>query len=154
MLIVELHWLKVQERFEFKILLLLNCFDRLAPSYLTNFVKYNSSGFRDVSLHCHINSPPRAFSSSAPRLWNNIPQEKCKHQGKIFIRRLAVLIATKTNEEYSQVMCNIRTRLSMDIMRSVLVAVRGVRGKAKKAWTAPISNVSFNLIPEERSYEG
>ena len=43
-----------------------------------------------------------------------------------------MLIATKTNEEYSQVMCNIRTRLSMDIMRSVLVAVRGVRGKAKR----------------------
>ena len=31
------------------------------------------------------------------------------------------------------VMCNIRTRLSMDIMRSVLVAVRGVSGKAEKA---------------------
>ena len=44
-------------------------------------------------------------------------------EAKRFIRRLAVLIATKTNEEYSQVMCNIRTRLSMDIMRSVLVAV-------------------------------
>ena len=41
-------------------------------------------------------------------------------------------------------------------MRSVLVivAVRGVRGKAKKAWTAPISNVSFNLIPNEKSFEG
>ena len=67
---------------------------------------------------------------------------------------VAVLIATKTNEVYSQVMCNIRTCLSMDIMRSVLVAVRGVRGKAKKTLTAPISNVSFNLIPEERIYEG
>ena len=43
------------------------------------------------------------------------------------------MIATKTNEDYSQVMCNIRIRLSMDIMRSVLVAVKGVRGKAKKA---------------------
>ena len=76
-------------------------------------------------------------------------------EAKRFIRRLAVLIATKTNEEYSQVMCNIRTRLSMDIMRSVqLVAVKGVRGKAKKTWTAPISYVSFNLIPEERSYKG
>ena len=72
----------------------------------------------------------------------------------IIIRILAVLIPTKTNEDYSQVMCNIRTRLSMDIMRSVLVAVRGVHGKSKKAWIAPISNVSFNLIPEERSYEG
>ena len=44
----------------------------------------------------------------------------------IIIKRLVVLITTKTNEDYSQVMCNIRTRLSMDIMRSVLVAVRGV----------------------------
>jgi len=52
-------------------------------------------------------------------------------EAKCFIRRLAVLIAT--NEEYSQVMCNIRTRLSIDIMRGVLVAVRGVRGKAKMA---------------------
>ena len=57
-------------------------------------------------------------------------------EAKRFIRRIALLMATKTNEVYSQVMCNIRTRLSMDIMRSVLVAVRGVRGKAKKAWTA------------------
>ena len=71
-----------------------------------------------------------------------------------FIRRLAALIATKTKEDYSQVICNIRTRLRMDIMRSVLVAVRGVRGKAKKAWPAPISSVSFNLIPDEKSFEG
>ena len=58
------------------------------------------------------------------------------------------------NETFSQVMCNIRTRLSMEIMRSVLVAVRGVRGKAKKAWTAPLSSVSFNLISDEKSFEG
>ena len=32
----------------------------------------------------------------------------------------------------------------MDIMRSALVAVRGVRGKAKKASTAPISKVSVS----------
>ena len=75
-------------------------------------------------------------------------------EARRFIRRLAALIAAKTKEEYSQVMCNIRTRLSMDIMRSVLVAVRGVRGKAKKAWTAPLSSVSFNLIPDEKSLEG
>ena len=41
----------------------------------------------------------------------------------IIIKRLAVLITTKTNEDYNQVMCKIRTRLSMDIMRGVLVAV-------------------------------
>ena len=54
-------------------------------------------------------------------------------EAKRFIRKIAVLIATKTNEDYSQVMCIIRTHLSMDTM---LVAVRGVRGKGKKAWTA------------------
>ena len=67
--------------------------------------------------------------------------------------RLAALIAVKTKEDYSQVMCNVRTRLSMDIVRSVLVAVRGVRWKAKKAWTAP-TVVSFNLISDEKSFEG
>ena len=64
------------------------------------------------------------------------------------------MIAAKTKEEYSQVMCDVRTRLSMDIIRSMLVAVRGVRGKAKNAWTAPISSVSFNLIPDEEGFEG
>ena len=64
------------------------------------------------------------------------------------------MIAAKTKDDYSQVMCNIRKHLSMDIIRSVLVAVRGVGGKAKKAWTAPISNVSINLIPNEKSFEG
>ena len=39
-------------------------------------------------------------------------------------------------QEGMESICNIRARLSMDIMRSVLVAVRGVLGKAKKAWTA------------------
>ena len=70
----------------------------------------------------------------------------------IDIRRLAALISAKTKEDYSQVLH--RKRLSMDIMRSVLLAVRGVRGKSNKALTAPISTVSFNLIPAEKSFEG
>ena len=36
-------------------------------------------------------------------------------EAKRFIRRLACLIAAKTKQDYSQVMCNIRTRLSMDL---------------------------------------
>jgi len=72
-------------------------------------------------------------------------------EAKRFIRKLAAMIAAKTRESYAQVMCNIRTRLSMDIMRSVLIGVRGVRGKTVRP--APVSSVSFNLIPEELSYE-
>ena len=73
-------------------------------------------------------------------------------EAKRFIKRLAAMISAQTKEDYSQVISNNRTRLSMDIIRSVLVGVRGVRGIAKKAWTAPLSTVSFNLIPEEKSY--
>ena len=64
---------------------------------------------------------------------------------------LVALIAAKKKEDYSQVMCYSNTRLSMDVVRSVPVAVRAVGGKAKKTWVAPISNVSFKLIPEEKS---
>ena len=47
---------------------------------------------------------------------------------------LAAMISAKTKEDYSQVISNIRTRLSMDIMRSMLVGVRGVRrvGKGRR----------------------
>ena len=40
-----------------------------------------------------------------------------------FVKRVAEKISAKTREKYSQVMSNIRTRISFDIMRSVLVAV-------------------------------
>ena len=74
-------------------------------------------------------------------------QEECgAHLRGIFL--------TCTYRQRYATVCNIRTRLSMDIIRSVLVAVRGVLGKAKTAWITPTSNVSFNLIPEEKSYEG
>ena len=69
-------------------------------------------------------------------------------EARRFIKRLAVLKLLRLRKTNSQAMCIIRTRLSTDIMRSVLVyrAVRGVQGKAKKAWIVPISSVSFNLM--------
>ena len=42
---------------------------------------------------------------------------------------LAQLIAKKRNEEYYQVINYIRTRIRFSLLRSVLVAVRGERGK-------------------------
>ena len=70
-----------------------------------------------------------------------------------FLKRVAEKISAKTREKYSQVMSNIRTRISFEIMRSVLVAVRGARGKIRQAKADPISTIAFNLIPEARSYE-
>ena len=46
-----------------------------------------------------------------------------------FNKRLAELIAQKRNEPYAVIMNYIRTRLRFALLRSILIAVRGVRGK-------------------------
>ena len=62
-------------------------------------------------------------------------------------KRIAALIAEKKNETYADVINYIRTRLRFSMLKSVLIAIRGVRGKSKTS--APISNLSFNLIEVE-----
>ena len=59
-------------------------------------------------------------------------------------KRIATLIAEKRKENYADVINYIRTRLRFCLLKSVLTAVRGVRGSMRQA--APISSVSFNLI--------
>jgi hypothetical protein len=73
----ELHWLKVKERIEFKVLLLtFKCIHGLAPQYLCDLIQYNSNcSGRTVSLHCPPFTSSKAFSAIAPKLWNNLPQE-------------------------------------------------------------------------------
>ncbi len=44
-------------------------------------------------------------------------------------KRIAELVADKTREQYADVINHIRTRLRFALMKSILVAVRGVRGK-------------------------
>ena len=67
-------------------------------------------------------------------------------------KRVAELIAAKKGENYADVMNHIRTRIRFALLRSVLVAVRGERGK-RKTPSQPISSVSFNMVPEAMSYE-
>ena len=63
-----------------------------------------------------------------------------------FHKRLAQLIALKRNEEYSHIVNYVRTRLRFCLLKSVLISLRGVRGKGQKERITPISNLSFNLI--------
>ncbi len=67
------------------------------------------------------------------------------------IKRIADLIANRKNEQYSQVINFVRTRLRFSLLKSVLIAIRGVRGKMKNE--SPVSNISFNLIPAKNFYE-
>ena len=67
-------------------------------------------------------------------------------------KRLAELISKKQNEDYHQVINHIRTRVRFSLLRSVLIAVRGERGKRQPA-SHPISSVSFNMVPDAMNYE-
>ena len=67
-------------------------------------------------------------------------------------KKIAELISNKTKEEYSKVMNYIRTRVRFTLLRSTLLAIRGERGRPKKAVTS-ISDLSFNTVPDMQSYE-
>ena len=69
-------------------------------------------------------------------------------QAKIFHRRLAELVAEKNKEEYRDVISAMRTKLSFALLKSVLVSVRGSRGRSSRMNELPISCISFNLIPD------
>ena len=67
--------------------------------------------------------------------------------------RIAQLIAAKKKEEYSEVISYIRRRVSFNLLRSVLTAIRGVRGK--RNWKAdPISSVEFGRASPMRYLKG
>ena len=60
-------------------------------------------------------------------------------------KRIAQLMALKKKGEYSVIIQYIRTRLRFNLLRSILVAIRGERGKRPKS--GPISSIDFGLIP-------
>ena len=76
----------------------------------------------------------------------------CGPQATRYHKRMAELISKKRNEDYHYVMAYIRTRIRFSLLRSVLVALRGERGR-KTNTTESISSTSFNLIPQSMSYE-
>ena len=67
------------------------------------------------------------------------------------LKRIAGKIAEKKGEQYSHVIGFVRTRLRFSLLRSVLIAVRGVRGKVMK--DPYIGNLAFNLIPVSEPYD-
>ena len=82
-LLVELHWLPVEQRIIFKILLLVyKSLNNLAPSYISNLLKIYCPGRNLRSKNqCLIVTPrsyqktygDRTFSVAAPWLWNALP---------------------------------------------------------------------------------
>ena len=68
-------------------------------------------------------------------------------------KKVAHMIADKTQESYSDVINVMRTKLSFAMLKSVLISVRGSRGKPRRGPETPLSCLSFNLVPELQEYE-
>ena len=66
-------------------------------------------------------------------------------------KRIATLLSAKRNETYVDIMNYIRTRLRFCVLKSVLMAVRGVRGKIRKENTMLIADIPFNIIRENEN---
>ena len=75
--LVDLHWLRVEERIIFKLLVLIfKCMHDMAPECLKELitVKNNSHSLLEYSkLNSHY--ARRSFTYIAPKLWNNLPEK-------------------------------------------------------------------------------
>ena len=70
-----------------------------------------------------------------------------------FHKKLAHMVANKTRESYSDVINCMRTKLAFSMLRSVLISVRGSRGRKNRTLETPLSYLSFNMIPSAQDYE-
>ena len=69
-------------------------------------------------------------------------------EATVYHKRVAELISAKKKEEYADVMKHIRTRLRFCILRGVLIAIRGDRGRKKRLQRCPVGEIPYNLIPD------
>ena len=76
----------------------------------------------------------------------------CGPQATRYHKRIAELISKKNNEDYRDVINHIRVKIRFSLLRSVLIAIRGERGR-NTTISQPLSSTSFNLIPEAMDYE-
>ena len=80
---MELHWLPIKLRTEFKIVLIVfKIFKGLAPSYLSSLItrkpesRYNLRNSSDKTLLCYLSFKSKAtLGDRAPKLWNNLPRD-------------------------------------------------------------------------------
>ena len=70
-------------------------------------------------------------------------------EAETFHKRLAVLLSNKRGILYSEAMTFIRRQLRFCILRTVLMSVRGYRGKEIRTDNR---NSDINLIPTEQEY--
>lgn len=101
-ILYELHWLPIQARIKFKILLLtFKAVHNLAPSYINSLISIKSKSSNCLRSNDGLYLEPpkgkmlktfvaRSFQAAAPYLWNRLPYEirmiKCLDKFKIAIK--------------------------------------------------------------------
>ena len=105
-LLKELHWLPVEQRVLFKILLLtFEALSNLCPSYIcdlletykpTRSLPSSSRNLLVIPRSTLISYGDRAFSASARKLWNDVPETiKCSVDLNSFKRNLKTYLFTR-----------------------------------------------------------
>ena len=102
--LVSLHWLPIRKRVQFKILLItFKALNGLAPAYLSGLLSLYSptrqlrSSEGNLLTIKRVNSTfgERAFSNSAPYLWNNLPQHiRCNSSLETFKKQIKTFLFT------------------------------------------------------------
>lgn len=82
-ILIDLHWLPVEYRITYKILLLVyKAINGLSPSYISNLLSFCTSSYSLCSCSNKLLQVPRSklksygdrrFSIAGPKLWNSIP---------------------------------------------------------------------------------
>ena len=67
-------------------------------------------------------------------------------------KRLAEMISNRRKEKYADIINFVRTKVRFALLKSVLMAVQGIRGRNTNKYT-PIADIPFGLIPCEQTYE-
>ena len=75
-----MHWLKVEQRIEFKIILLVyKSLNEMAPLYLTelfsHYIASSSNRSSKILIPRQYMQCTRAFQTAGPRLWNQLPAD-------------------------------------------------------------------------------
>ena len=65
-------------------------------------------------------------------------------QASMFLKRVATLLAAKTSQDKSLIMANLRRRLRFELLKTVLIAVRGHRGRYYEK-AIPVDELDLNL---------
>ena len=68
-------------------------------------------------------------------------------------KRLAILMAAKRKDSYPAIIDHIRTKVRFTVLKSIVMGIRGFRKKSTKYTATPTSLLSFELIPEMKTYE-